>query len=66
MTTSSYADRVNLFHVQQLHPNWTHQQLADALGRSRQWEKPVAQTLARGGGCWQAPPRGVARPLPGA
>ena len=45
MTTSYYADRVNLFHVQQLHPNWTHQQLADALGRSREWAKKWRKRL---------------------
>ncbi len=45
MTTSYYADRVNLFHVQQQHPHWTHQQLADALGRSREWAKKWRKRL---------------------
>src|SRR5437763_100620 len=39
MTTSDSADRVNLARLQQLHPQWTQQQLADALGRSRSWVK---------------------------
>ncbi len=39
MTTSYYADRANLSRLQQLHPDWSHQQLATALGRSREWVK---------------------------
>ena len=39
MTTSYDADRVNLTCLAALHPSWTHQQLADALGRSREWVK---------------------------
>jgi len=45
VTTSYYADRVNLFHLQQHHPHWTHQQLADALGRSREWAKKWRKRL---------------------
>ena len=45
MTISYYADRGNLFHVQQQHPHWTHQQLADALGRSREWAKKWRKRL---------------------
>jgi len=45
MTTSYYADRVNLFHLQQMYPHWTHQQLADALSRSREWVKKWRQRL---------------------
>lgn len=37
MTTSYYADRNNLFHFMQLHPDWSQQHLADALGRSKSW-----------------------------
>ena len=37
MTTSYYADRNNLFHLMQLHPHWSQQQLAQALGRSKSW-----------------------------
>lgn len=37
MTTSYYADRINLFHLMGLHPNWTQAQLARALGRSKSW-----------------------------
>jgi len=52
VTTSYYADRVNLFHLCQQHPHWTHQQLADALGRSREWAKKwrkrLRQELAAG------------------
>jgi len=39
MTTSYYAARANLYRLQQLHPQWSHQQLADSLGRSREWVK---------------------------
>lgn len=37
MTTSYYADRLNLYHLMQRHPDWTQQQLAEALGRSKGW-----------------------------
>lgn len=39
MTTSYYADRVNLYRLRQLHPDWTQRQFADTLGRSRDWVK---------------------------
>jgi transposase InsO family protein len=39
MTTSYYAERANLSRLQHLHPQWSHQQLADSLGRSREWVK---------------------------
>ena len=59
MARSYYADRANLYRLLQLHPDWTHQQFADALGRSRAWvkkwrkrffwaqvhEEPLTQTL---------------------
>jgi hypothetical protein len=35
MTTSSCTDRINLFHVMSLHPDWTQEQLAQAAGRSK-------------------------------
>ena len=37
MTTSYYADRMNLFHLMQLHPDWSQEQLAQAVGRSKSW-----------------------------
>jgi hypothetical protein len=37
MTISYYADRINLFHVMHLHPDWTQEQLAQAIGRSKSW-----------------------------
>jgi hypothetical protein len=37
MTTSYYADRINLFHLMHLHPDWTQEQLAQAVGRSKSW-----------------------------
>jgi len=37
MTTSYYADRINLFHLMHLHPEWSQQHLAQALGRSKSW-----------------------------
>jgi transposase InsO family protein len=37
MTTSYYADRLNLYQLMQRHPDWTQRQLAQALGRSRGW-----------------------------
>src|SRR6266566_5110180 len=39
MTLSYYADRMNLSRLLHLHPHWTQQQLADALGRSLAWVK---------------------------
>jgi hypothetical protein len=35
MTTSSCTDRINLFHVMSLHPDWTQKQLAQVAGRSK-------------------------------
>ena len=37
MTTSYYADRINLFHWMQLHPDWSQEHLAQAVGRSKSW-----------------------------
>src|SRR6266496_4771333 len=37
MTTSYYADRMNLFHLMQLHPDWSQEHLAQAVGRSKSW-----------------------------
>ena len=57
MTTSYYADRANLSCLERLHPGWTHQQLADALGRSRdwvkKWRKRLREELAAGQPLWQ-------------
>jgi hypothetical protein len=39
MTTSYYADRINLLYVLQQHPDWTQPKLAQALGRSLAWVK---------------------------
>jgi Homeodomain-like domain len=39
MTTSYYAERANLYRLEQVHPQWSHQQLAATLGRSREWVK---------------------------
>ncbi len=37
MTTSDSADRINLFHRMHLHPDWTQEQLGQAVGRSKSW-----------------------------
>ncbi len=37
MTTSYDADRITLFHLMRLHPDWTQEQLAQAVGRSKSW-----------------------------
>jgi transcriptional regulator with XRE-family HTH domain len=37
MTTSDSADRINLFHLMDLHPDWSQEQLAQAVGRSKSW-----------------------------
>ena len=37
MTTSYYADRINLFQLTQHHPDWTQHQLATAVERSKSW-----------------------------
>jgi hypothetical protein len=37
MSTSYYADRINLYFLQQQHPDWSQQAYADALHRSKSW-----------------------------
>ncbi|HEY4387617.1 MAG TPA: hypothetical protein VGN34_24440 [Ktedonobacteraceae bacterium] len=37
MSTSYYADRINLYFLQQQHPNWTQEEYAQALHRSNNW-----------------------------
>lgn len=49
MTTSYYAERANLSRLHQLHPDWSHQQLATALGRSREWVKKWRKRLREEG-----------------
>jgi transposase InsO family protein len=60
MTTSYYADRVNLSCLQRLHPDWTQPQLAQALGRSLSWVKKwlrrLRQARAQGQPLWQVLP----------
>jgi len=52
MTTSSYADRINLLYVLQQHPDWTQPKLAQALGRSlgwrKKWRRRIRLARARG------------------
>jgi len=48
MTTSYYADRVNLSCLQRLHPDWTQPQLAQALGRSLGWVKKWLRRFREG------------------
>lgn len=51
MTTSYYADRMNLFSLMQQHPDWSQQELAQAVGRSKswvqKWQKRFADCSAR-------------------
>ena len=49
MTTSSYAERANLSRLHQVHPDWSHQQLATSLGRSREWVKKWRKRLREEG-----------------
>ncbi len=49
MTTSYYADRANLSRLQHVHPDWSYQQLATALGRSREWVKKWRKRLREEG-----------------
>ena len=37
MSTSYYADRINLYWLMHEHPDWTQQEYADAIGRSKSW-----------------------------
>ncbi len=37
MSTSYYADRINVYFLVQQHPEWSHQEYADALHRSKSW-----------------------------
>lgn len=48
MTTSYYADRMNLSCLQRLHPDWTQPQLAQALGRSLGWVKKWLRRFREG------------------
>jgi hypothetical protein len=75
MTTSYYADRLNLYHLLQRHPDWSQQQLAQTLGRSKGWvykwqarfaelgeapEPAAVQEQARGRSCARThPPHGI-------
>jgi transposase InsO family protein len=76
MTTSYYADRVNLYGLHQLHPDWTPSQLAQALSRSQSWVKKwrkrfreelgAGQPLhevAQGHSCARKPPPAKTDPL---
>ncbi len=45
MTPSYYVERTNLSLLQQMHPQWSHQQLAATLGRSREWVKKGRKRL---------------------
>ena len=44
MTSSYYADRINLLYVLQQHPDWTQPELAQALGRSASLGEKMAAT----------------------
>ena len=44
------ADRATLRSLAREHPEWTQQDLAEAVGRSFSWGKPVAEAIARGSG----------------
>ena len=46
MSTSYYADRLNLYHLMKRHPEWTQPQLAQALGRSTSWVYKWQQRFA--------------------
>jgi len=52
MTTSYYADRINLLYELQQHPDWTQPELAQALKRSlswvKKWVRRIRQARARG------------------
>jgi len=52
MTTSYYADRINLLYLLQQHPDWTQPKLAQALGRSlawvKKWRRRIGLARARG------------------
>src|SRR6266487_2831972 len=37
MSTSYYADRINLYWLMQQHPDWTQQEYALAVNRSKSW-----------------------------
>lgn len=45
MTTAYSAERANLYRLHQRHPHWSHQHLADTLGRSREWVKKWRKRL---------------------
>jgi hypothetical protein len=37
MSTSYYADRINLYFLLQQHPDWVQEEYAIAVGRSKSW-----------------------------
>jgi hypothetical protein len=45
MTSSSYADRVNLYHLMQRHPDWPPSHFAQSLKRSVSWVKKWRRRL---------------------
>jgi biotin operon repressor len=45
MTLSLYAARANVSYLQQHHPDWSHAQLAAALGYSKAWVKKWLKRL---------------------
>ncbi len=45
------AKRAGLRWLAKPHPEWTHQDLADALAMSRSWESRVAPAAAQGRSC---------------
>jgi IS30 family transposase len=49
MSTSYYADRLNLWQLMQRHPEWRQPQLAQALGRSTSWVYKWQQRFAAAG-----------------
>jgi len=44
MMLSYYAARANLYYLLRQHPDWSHAQLAAALGYSVSWVEKMAQT----------------------
>src|SRR5437016_3584552 len=64
MMLSYDAARANLYDLLQLHPDWSHTQLAAATHLFKGMGEKMAQTLARRTSCRRAGGAGFARPLP--
>ena len=63
MTTSYYADRINLLYMLQQHPDWTQSRASPGPGPFAGLGEKMATTDSPSAGSWRAFGRGTARRL---